>query len=121
MISKAQGLLSAYMGPFDRGHIIALPFDPSELVVDTRSEVRSFYSLQGVLPFETVSLVSKELCDCLHLSAWKFCIIGVDFRTCTCGITVRCKIDFLFRVDTDEGSKDRSLRSGSLLNGTVFL
>jgi hypothetical protein len=58
-LMNRRGFFSAYAGPAGGGHIIALPFDPSLLVLDTRSAVRSFYSPERRLPFETVSLVSK--------------------------------------------------------------
>jgi hypothetical protein len=107
-LESRRGLLSAYIGPFDRGHIIALPFDPSELVVDARSEVRSFYSPAGRLPFETVSLVSKGTLrlltsECLEILHHRRGLPYVHLWYYPYG----AKSIFCFRVDTDEGSKEQ--------------
>jgi hypothetical protein len=109
MISKAAGdcypLISDRLY---RGHIIALPFDPSELVVDARSEVRSFYSPAGRLPFETVSLVSKGTLrlltsECLEILHHRRGLPYVHLWYYPYG----AKSIFCFRVDTDEGSKEQ--------------
>lgn len=48
-----------YFGEFSGGYLIALPFDAGEIVLDKRSEIKSFYSSTKRFPFECVSTISK--------------------------------------------------------------
>jgi len=95
---------SAHKGVFGNGHIIALPFDPAELIRDRRSSTKSFYSPERRLPFERVSTVSRggirkivaRALELLHhhrgipyVHLWYY---PADARTV-----------FAFRVDTDHG------------------
>lgn len=54
------GQSTAYIGQLGKGYMIILPFDPAEIIRDERTKVKSFYSPEHRLPFETVSLVSKH-------------------------------------------------------------
>jgi hypothetical protein len=54
-----RGSFSAHVGTHPDDLVIALPFDPAALVMDCRTAVKSFYSPERRLPFETVSRVSK--------------------------------------------------------------
>jgi hypothetical protein len=112
-LATQRGFFSAYVGPVGQGHIISLPFDPSELAVDTRNAVRSFYSPEQRLPFETVSLVSKGplrrlISECLELLHHKRGLPYVHLWYYPHG----AKSIFCFRVDTDGGTKEQV---GSLL------
>ncbi|TAK52502.1 MAG: hypothetical protein EPO24_15185, partial [Bacteroidetes bacterium] len=53
------GAFTTYVGELHEGIVIALPFDSGELFVDSRTQIKSFYSSGKRLPFEHVSLVSK--------------------------------------------------------------
>lgn len=54
------GSPTAYVGPLEGGHCVALPFDPSVLITSSAVERRSFYSPAQRLPFERVSSVNKN-------------------------------------------------------------
>ena len=107
-LESRRGLFSAYAGPAGGGHIIALPFDPSLLVLDTRSAVRSFYSPERRLPFETVSLVSKGtlrllVSECLEILHHRRGLPYVHLWYYPRG----AQSIFCFRIDTDYGSREQ--------------
>lgn len=57
--------------PKGRGTIIALPFDVSEVMLDSRSTMKFFYHADGKFPAEHVSMVTKGevrklVCNCLR-------------------------------------------------------
>ncbi len=53
------GRYAVFVGEFGGGHVVVLPFDASELVLDNRSMTKSFYSNRNRLPYELVSKISK--------------------------------------------------------------
>lgn len=53
------GSYSGHIGAHEPGSIMALPFDPSSMVMDTSAATKSFYSPERRLPFERVSRISK--------------------------------------------------------------
>ena len=59
-LALPNGQPTAYIGQIGKGHAIILPFDPAEIIRDERTDIKSFYSPEHRLPFETVSLVSKH-------------------------------------------------------------
>jgi len=50
---------AAFLGEYGDGHVISLPFDAGEIVLEEGSSTLSFYAARGRLPFETVSRVAK--------------------------------------------------------------
>ncbi|MFZ1979610.1 MAG: polysaccharide deacetylase family protein [Bacteroidota bacterium] len=107
-LESRRGLFSAYVGPVGQGHVIALPFDPSVLVLDERSAVRSFYSPEKRLPFETVSLVSKGTlrlltAECLEILHHRRGLPYIHLWYYPRG----AHSIFCFRIDTDYGSKEQ--------------
>ncbi|HYQ86036.1 MAG TPA: hypothetical protein VES59_02215 [Bacteroidota bacterium] len=58
-LSSDRGAFTAWVGGSGGGHMVVLPFDASELVLDRRAGTKSFYAAGRRLPFERVSLVSK--------------------------------------------------------------
>ena len=48
-----------FAGEWRGGQVVELPFDPAELMCDSRSTLRQFYSASERLPSENVSFVSK--------------------------------------------------------------
>ncbi len=54
------GIFSAHVGEHESGHVVALPFDPSLMILDGRSATKSFYSPEVRLPFERVSYYVKS-------------------------------------------------------------
>lgn len=49
-----------FVGEYGGGRVVVLPFDASEIVLDSRVMTKSFYASRSRLPFETVSLVTKN-------------------------------------------------------------
>ena len=54
-----RGRFTSWVGGSGGGHMVVLPFDASDLVLDRRSGTKSFYAAGRRLPFERVSLISK--------------------------------------------------------------
>ena len=54
-----RGSFAAHVGTNADDLVVALPFDPAALVLDHCAAIKSFYSPERRLPFETVSKVSK--------------------------------------------------------------
>lgn len=97
---------TAYVDVFQKSQVVVLPFDPSEIVLDTRVSTRSFYAQRSRLPFERVArigkggirrIVSKSLeilfnrCALPYIHRWYY---PEHWQTL-----------FSFRVDTDYASK----------------
>jgi hypothetical protein len=112
-----RGSLSAYVGTRPNDIVIALPFDPSLVLSDRRTAVKSFYSPERRLPFETVSLVSKGeirmlVADCLEVlhhhrglpfvHVWPFPHHARSF--------------FCFRIDTDYGTDEQMNTLASVIH-----
>ncbi len=100
--------LAAHIGRYGHGHIIALPFNPADVACDTRSTVKSFYSPERRLPFETVSLVSKGnvrllVSRCLEMLHHRRDLPYVHLWYYPDGT----RSLFAFRVDTDYGTEDQ--------------
>lgn len=51
---------TAFVGTYEGGNVVALPFDPSLAALDERAARKSFYSPESRLPFERVSAVDKH-------------------------------------------------------------
>lgn len=118
-----RGKPAVFVGEFGRGQIVALPFDAGKMIRDPRTGTKSFYAEHKRLPFETVSLVSRNgirrlvarSLEILHhrrglpyAHAWYY---PSDTRTL-----------FAFRVDTD-GAERRDIEqlySLSRLHGIPF-
>ncbi len=49
-----------FVGEYGGGRVVVLPFDAGEIVLDGRVMTKSFYASRGRLPFEKVSLVTKN-------------------------------------------------------------
>ncbi|MBN1399043.1 MAG: polysaccharide deacetylase family protein [Bacteroidetes bacterium] len=104
-----RGNLGAYIGSNSKDIVIALPFNPASLVFDRRSAVKSFYSPEHRMPFETVSLVSKGkirrlVSICLEFLHHKRGLPYVHLWHIPGG----AKSVFCFRIDTDYGT-DRQI------------
>ena len=54
------GSPTAFVGSLEGGHCIALPFDPSTLIMSQAAARKSFYSAASRLPFERVSATDKN-------------------------------------------------------------
>jgi len=48
-----------FVGEYCGGHIVILPFDAGELILNSKTVAKSFYSTRKRLPFENVSSISK--------------------------------------------------------------
>ena len=53
------GSSCVYIGDFCGGHVVVLPFDAGDVVLDQRTRTKSFYAQRGRIPFEHVSSVAK--------------------------------------------------------------
>ena len=109
-----RGSFSAHVGTHPDDLVIALPFDPAALVMDCRTAVKSFYSPERRLPFETVSKVSKGeirtlVLRCLELLHHRRELPFVHLWSFPNG----ARSLFCLRIDTDTGTnkqlKDLSL------------
>jgi hypothetical protein len=103
-----KGSLGAYIGTRSKDCIIALPFDPASLVFDCRSGIKSFYSPEHRLPFETVSIVSKGeirrlVSCCLELLYHQRGLPYVHLWHFPHG----SRSIFCFRIDTDYGTREQ--------------
>jgi hypothetical protein len=101
-------ILAAHVGRYGHGHIIALPFNPADLVCDRRFAVKSFYSPERRLPFEAVSLVSKGevrllVSRCLEILHHRRDLPYVHLWYYPDG----ARSLFAFRIDTDSGTEDQ--------------
>ena len=59
-LRTSDGEPAAFIGEYGEGHMVSLPFDAGELVLDEGSSTLSFYAPRSRLPFETVSRVAKS-------------------------------------------------------------
>jgi hypothetical protein len=59
LLSTEGGNNAVFAGPWRGGHVVDLPFDPAELMLDARSAMRLFHAAGERLPFENVSYVAK--------------------------------------------------------------
>jgi hypothetical protein len=109
-----RGSFAARVGTQVDDLVIALPFDPAALVTDNRAAVKSFYSPESRLPFETVSRVSKGeirtlVLRCLELLHHRRGLPFVHLWNFPNG----ARSLFCFRIDTDNGT-DEQLKDLSL-------
>jgi hypothetical protein len=107
-LQTSRGILAAHVGRYGHGHIIALPFNPADFIGDARSTVKSFYSPERRLPFETVSLVSKGevrllVSRCLEMLHHRRDMPYAHVWYYPDG----ARSLFAFRVDTDYGTEDQ--------------
>jgi peptidoglycan/xylan/chitin deacetylase (PgdA/CDA1 family) len=110
-----RGSFAAHVGTRGDDLVIALPFDPAEMVTDRRAAVKSFYSPERRLPFETVSRVSKGeirslVLRCLELLHHRRGLPFVHLWNFPDG----ARSLFCFRIDTDSGT-DEQLKDLSLV------
>jgi hypothetical protein len=103
-----RGVLAAHVGKYTDDCVIALPFDPTELILDNRTAVKSFYSPARRIPFETVSLVSKNeirilVSRCLELLHHYRRLPYVHLWHFPNG----ARSVFCFRIDTDYGTEEQ--------------
>ena len=110
-----RGSFAARVGTNADDLVIALPFDPAALVLDHCAAVKSFYSPERRLPFETVSKVSKGeiralVLRCLELLHHRRGLPFVHLWNFPNG----ARSLFCLRIDTDNGS-DEQLRDLSLI------
>ncbi|MGA2623444.1 MAG: polysaccharide deacetylase family protein [Bacteroidota bacterium] len=59
-VRDQNGKFVILVGEFGSGRVVVLPFDAGEIVLDGRVMTKSFYASRSRLPFETVSLVTKN-------------------------------------------------------------
>jgi hypothetical protein len=110
-----RGSFAARVGTQVDDLVIALPFDPAALVTDRRAAVKSFYSPETRLPFETVSRVSKGeirvlVLSCLELLHHRRGLPFVHLWNFPHG----ARSLFCLRIDTDNGT-DEQLKDLSLV------
>ena len=103
-----RGSFSAHVGTRTDDLVIALPFDPAALVLDTRAAIKSFYSHERRLPFETVSRVSKGeirtlVLRCLEILHHRRGLPFVHLWNFPNG----ARSLFCLRIDTDNGSDEQ--------------
>lgn len=103
-----RGSLAAHVGMYGHGHVIALPFNPAELIRDHHSSVKSFYSPEQRLPFEKVSLISKGeirllVSRCLELLHHRRGLPYAHLWYYPNG----SRSLFNFRIDTDSGTEEQ--------------
>ncbi len=109
------GNFAAHVGINADDLVVALPFDPAALVLDQRTAVKSFYSPESRLPFETVSRVSKGeiralVLRCLEILHHRRGLPFVHLWNFPNG----ARSLFCLRIDTDNGT-DEQLRDLSLI------
>ena len=110
-----RGSFAAHVGTQADDLVIALPFDPAALVLDQRAAIKSFYSPERRLPFETVSRVSKGeiralVLRCLELLHHRRGLPFVHLWNFPNG----ARSLFCLRIDTDNGT-DEQLKALSLV------
>ncbi|MGD1044416.1 MAG: polysaccharide deacetylase family protein [Bacteroidota bacterium] len=110
-----RGSFAAHVGTQPDDFVVALPFDPAALVLDQRASVKSFYSPERRLPFETVSRVSKGeirtlVLRCLELLHHRRGLPFVHLWNFPNG----ARSLFCLRIDTDNGT-DKQLKDLSLV------
>jgi hypothetical protein len=115
-LNTGGGVLAAYTG-MDKECIVALPFDADEMVRDTRTAMKSFYSTERRLPFERVSLVSKGeiralVSDCLEFLHHRRGLPYVHLWHFPDG----ARSVFCFRIDTDYGTEGQMKRLYSTIH-----
>ena len=103
-----RGSFSAHVGKRPDDLVIALPFDPAALVLDQRAAVKSFYSSERRLPFETVSKVSKGeiralVLRCLEILHHRRGMPFVHLWNFPHG----ARSLFCLRIDTDNGTEEQ--------------
>ena len=59
-VKDQNGKTMIFVGEYGGGRVVVLPFDAGELVLDCRVMTKSFYASRSRLPFETVSLVTRN-------------------------------------------------------------
>ncbi len=103
-----KGEFSVFTGKYLNGYIVVIPFDTGLLVVDDRSKKKSFYSQSKRLPYEEVSLVSKGSLRRLISRSLEYL-----FHSGRLPFTHKwfypkdAATVFIFRVDTDFGTKEQ--------------
>ena len=110
-----RGSFAAHVGTNADDLVVALPFDPAALVLDHCAAIKSFYSPERRLPFETVSKVSKGeiralVLRCLELLHHRRGLPFVHLWNFPNG----ARSLFCLRIDTDNGT-DEQLRVLSLI------
>jgi peptidoglycan/xylan/chitin deacetylase (PgdA/CDA1 family) len=60
ILTTSGGKCSGYTGSLGKGFIVALPFDPADVVGDDAVATHSFYAKRSRLPFERVARISKR-------------------------------------------------------------
>ncbi len=103
-----RGSFAAHVGTQLDDLVVALPFDPAALVLDQRAAVKSFYSPERRLPFETVSKVSKGeirtlVLRCLELLHHRRGLPFVHLWSFPNG----ARSLFCLRIDTDNGTDEQ--------------
>jgi hypothetical protein len=103
-----RGSFAARVGTQIDDLVIALPFDPAALMMDHRAAVKSFYSPERRLPFETVSRVSKGeiralVLRCLELLHHRRGLPFVHLWNFPNG----ARSLFCLRIDTDAGTDEQ--------------
>jgi len=103
-----RGSFAARVGTQVDDLVIALPFDPSVLILDHRAAIKSFYSPERRLPFETVSKVSKGeirtlVLRCLELLHHRRGLPFVHLWNFPNG----ARSLFCLRIDTDNGTYEQ--------------
>jgi hypothetical protein len=102
------GSYSAHVGIRADDLVIALPFDPAALVMDYHTAMKSFYSPERRLPFETVSRVSNGeirmlVLQCLELLHHRRGLPFVHLWNFPHG----ARSVFCLRIDTDNGTEEQ--------------
>ncbi|RPI01168.1 MAG: hypothetical protein EHM64_16145 [Ignavibacteriae bacterium] len=103
-----RGSFAARVGTQIDDLVIAVPFDPAAMVIDSRAAVKSFYSPEHRLPFETVSKVSKGeiralVLRCLEILHHRRGLPFVHLWSFPNG----ARSVFCLRIDTDNGTEDQ--------------
>ena len=103
-----RGSFAAHVGVQADDLVIALPFDPSAVVLDQRAAAKSFYSPERRLPFETVSRVSKGEIRALVLRSIELLHHrrGMPFVHLW-NFPHGARSLFSLRIDTDNGTNDQ--------------
>ena len=96
---------TAFVGTYEGGHVVALPFDPSLTALDERAVRKSFYSPEPRLPFERVSAVDKHATRRLVTVALQHLHRARDLWYAHLWYYPENAASvFGFRIDTDRGS-----------------
>lgn len=103
-----RGSLAARIGTQADDLVVALPFDPAAMVLDQRTGIKSFYSPEDRLPFETVSRATKGeiralVLRCLELLHHRRGLPFVHLWNFPNG----ARSLFCLRIDTDIGTEEQ--------------